>query len=68
MFCHDRLGHSGSIMMRPIIENSHGYPLKNQKILLSSGYPCSACSQGKLITKPSYSKIVVECPYFLERI
>ena len=55
-------------MMRWIIENSHAHPLKNQKILLSSNYPCSACFQGKLITKPSHSKIVVECPFFLERI
>ena len=65
---HDRLGHPRSIMMCQIIENSYGRPLKNQKILLSSDYPCSACSQGKLITKPSHSKIVVECPSFLERI
>ena len=68
MLWHDRLGHPELIMMRRIIENSHGHPLKNQKILLSSDYPCSACSQGKLITKPSHSKIVVECPSFLERI
>ena len=68
MLWHDRLGHPGLIMMRRIIENSHGHPLKNQKILLSSNYPCSACSQGKLITKPSHSKIAVECPSFLERI
>ena len=62
MLWHDRLGHPGSIMMHWIIENSHGHPLKNQKILLPSDYPCSACSQGKLITKPSSSKIVVGCP------
>ena len=55
-------------MMRRIIENSHGHPLKNQKILLPSDYPYSACFQGKLITKPSHSKIAVECPSFLERI
>ena len=55
-------------MIRRIIENSHGHPLKNQKILLSSDYSYSACSQGKLITKPSHSKIVVECPSFLEII
>ena len=54
--------------MRRIIENSHGHPLKNQKILLPSDYPCSARSQSKLITKPSHSKIVVECPSFLEII
>ena len=62
MLWHDRLGHPGSIMMHWIIDNSHGHPLKNQKILLPSDYSCSACSQGKLITKPSSSKIVVGCP------
>jgi hypothetical protein len=55
-------------MIRRIIENSHGHPLKNQKILAPSDYPCSAYSQGKLIIKPSLSKIVVESPSFLERI
>jgi hypothetical protein len=65
---HNRLGHLGSIMMRRIIENSYGHPLKNQKILLLSDYPCSACSQGKLIIKPSLSKIAVESLSFLERI
>ena len=55
-------------MMRQIIENSHGHPLKNQKILFPSDYPCSTCSQGKLIIKPSLSKIVVESLSFLERI
>ena len=68
MLWHDHFGHPGSIMMCRIIENSHEHPLKNQKILLSNDYPCSACSQGKLITKPSHSKIVIECPSFLQRI
>ena len=68
MLWHDRLGYPGSIIMRQIIKNSHGHLLKHQKILLSNDYPCSACSQVKLITKPSHSKIVVECPSFLERI
>ena len=65
---HDRFRHPGLIMMHRIIENSHGHPLKNQKILLPSDYPCNARSQCKLITKPSHSKIVIECPSFLERI
>ena len=65
---HDLLGHSGSVMMCRIIENSHGHPLKNQKILLPSDYTCSACSQGKLIIKPSPLKISIESPSFLERI
>ena len=55
-------------MMRRIIENSHGHPLMNQKILLSSDYPCTACSQGKLIVKPSHTKVLVESLTFLERI
>jgi len=33
MLWHDHLGHPGTIMMRQIIENSHGHPLNNQKIL-----------------------------------
>ena len=65
---HDLLGHLRSVMMCRIIENSHGHPLKNQKILLPSDYPCSACSQGKLIIKPSPLKIFIEYPSFLERI
>jgi hypothetical protein len=55
-------------MMRRIIENSLGHPLKNQKILLPSDYPCAACSQGKLVIKPSPSKVIVESPSFLQRL
>ncbi|KAL0541215.1 hypothetical protein IC582_021256 [Cucumis melo] len=65
---HDRLGHPGSIMMRRIIENSHEHPLKNQKILQSKELSCIACSQGKLIIRPSPAKVGVELPTFLERI
>ena len=68
MLWHDRLGHPGSIMMRRIVENSQGHPLKNQKILLPKNYPCNACSQGKLIIRPSISKVIVESPSFLQRI
>ncbi|KAL4026378.1 hypothetical protein IC575_014807 [Cucumis melo] len=65
---HDRLGHPGSIMMKRIIENSHGHPLKNQKILQSKELSCIACSQGKLIIRPSPAKVGVESPIVLERI
>ena len=65
---YDRLGHLRSTMMRRIIENSHGHPLKNQKILLSSDYPCTACSQGNLIVRLSHTKVLVESPTFLEQI
>ena len=65
---HDRLGHLGSSMMCRIIEHSHGHPLKNQKILLPNKYSCATCSQGKLIVKPSFTKVIFESPVFLERI
>ena len=63
---HDRLGHRGSIMIRKMIENSHGHPLKNQKVLKSNEFSYVAYSQGKLITKPSLAKVGVESPAFLE--
>jgi hypothetical protein len=68
MLWHNHLGHPETIIMRRIIENSHGYPLKNQKIRLPSHYPCAACSQGKPVIKSPHSKIIVESPSFLQRI
>ena len=65
---HNRLGHPGSLMMWRIIEQSHGHPLKNQKILLPNEFSCDPCSQGKLIVRPSFNKIMSESPVFLERI
>ena len=65
---HDRLGHPGSSMIRRIIEHSNGHPLKNQKILFPNELSCEACSQGKLIVRPSINKIMSESPVFLERI
>ena len=55
-------------MMRRIIEHSHMHPLKNQKILLLNEYSCVACSQGKFIVRPSFSKVTIESPLILERI
>ena len=55
-------------MMRRIIEHSDRHPLKNQKILFLDKYSCVACSQGKLIVRPSFSKVIYELPVFLERI
>jgi hypothetical protein len=68
MLWHDRLGHPGTIIMNRIIKNSHGHPLKNQKILLPSNYPCVACFEGKLIIKQSPSKVIVESSSILQRI
>ena len=55
-------------MMRLIIGQSLGHPLKNHKILLPNEFSCDPCSQGKLIVGPSFKKIMSESPVFLERI
>ena len=60
---HDQLGHSRSIMVWRIIENSHGHPRKNQKIFQSNELSCVACSQEKLIIRPSPTKVGVESAY-----
>ena len=65
---HDRLGHLGSSMMYRIIEHSHRHQLKNQKTLLPNEYSCAVCSQGKLIVRPSFIKVISKSPVFLERI
>jgi hypothetical protein len=52
---HDRLGHLGLSLMRRIINNSAGHDVR--------GFPnpkdfiCTACTKGKLITRPSLLKI-----------
>ena len=55
-------------MMRRIIVNTRGHPLKNTKVLLFKDYSCETCSQGKLITRPSLNKVNLESPAFLQRI
>nr|KYP50484.1 hypothetical protein KK1_027736 [Cajanus cajan] len=62
---HDWLGHPKTIMMRKIIENSCGHLLKNQEILQSNIFSCTACSQRKLIIRPSPAKIGNESILFL---
>lgn len=64
---YDRLGHSGSTMLRKIVESTHGHPLKDLK-LKKEDKPCETCSIGKIITKHSLGKIQTESPAFLERI
>ena len=61
---HNRLGHPGSIMMRRIIENSSEHSLINEKILQTNKFSCAACSQVKLIIRPSLAKIGIESLYF----
>lgn len=62
------MGHPGSIMMRQIIKNLNGHPLKNLKILESGEFSYAACFQDKSITRPLLIKIGIESPLFLKRI
>lgn len=65
---HDRLGHPGSNMLRRIINNLYGHSLSNNQLTLLGDHFCTPCSQGKLVTKPSFLKIASESPSFLQRI
>ena len=65
---HERLRHPSVIMMREIITSFHGHPLKDYKILTNNKYICLACLMGKLITRPSTTKVTDESPKLLKRI
>ena len=65
---HDRLSHSGSIMMQRIVESSHGHPLKGQQIFQMNKVSCEAYSLSKLITRPLLAKIESKSHLFFERI
>ena len=54
--------------MRRIIENSHGHPLKDLKILSSNEFMCKACSLRKLNMRPSIIKVNAEYSMLLEII
>ncbi|XP_075092484.1 uncharacterized protein LOC142172710 [Nicotiana tabacum] len=53
-------------MMCRIIENSNGHTLKNKKILQFKEFSCAACSQGKLVIKPTSAKVGIESPAFID--
>ena len=55
-------------MMRRIVQNSNRHPLTSRQILKSHDFSCTACSQGQLIIRPSFTKIVSQSPTFLDRI
>ncbi|KAG7568080.1 GAG-pre-integrase domain [Arabidopsis thaliana x Arabidopsis arenosa] len=64
---HDRLGHPGTTMMRKLIQSSQGHTLRENRVF-PQHLTCTACSQGKLITRPSSVKVSKETLHFLERI
>ena len=55
-------------MMRRIVQNSNGHPLTSKQILVIDSYTCVACSKGKLIIIPSFTKVTFESLAFLESI
>ena len=65
---HERVRHLGLSMMRRIVQNSNGHPLTSRQILKSHDFNCTACSQDKLIIRPSFTKISSKTPAFLEHI
>ncbi|GJX99552.1 disease resistance CC-NBS-LRR class family protein [Tanacetum coccineum] len=63
------LSHPGSTMMKRIVENTHGHPLKDQKFpKIDKVTLCTSCSLGKLIARSLPLKVKNESPMFLERI
>ena len=64
---HDRLGHPRPSMMRKLIMNSNDHSLKEKRVI-PKHLSCVACSQGKLISRPSPAKVTKETINFLERI
>ena len=65
---HERLGHPGIRMMHNIINSSVGHVIKTTQFPKPEDFLCTACAQGKLITKPSYLKVKSESLAFLEKI
>ena len=55
-------------MMCRIVQNSNRHPLMSRQILKSNDFSFTACSQDKLIIRPSFTKIASKSPTFLERI
>ena len=55
-------------MIRRIVENSNEHPLRSRQILKSPSFTCVDRSQGKLISRPLFTKVIYESPTFLERI
>ena len=59
---HERLEHPGISMMHRIVQNSTRHPLTSREILVTDGYTCAACSKGKLIIRPFFTKVTFESP------
>ena len=65
---HERLGHPGQNMMCRILTNFIGHNMPSIRIPFVNNFFCEACAKGKLIVRPSCSKVGIESPIFLEWI
>jgi hypothetical protein len=57
---HKRLGHPEIRKMRNIINSTIDHGIKTTQFPKPEDFFCTACAQGKLITKPSYLKVKFE--------
>ena len=55
-------------MMRRIVQNYNRHPLTSRQILKSHYFSCTVCFQGKLIIRPSFTKIASESLAFIKCI
>ena len=55
-------------MMCQILTNSIGHNMSNNRIPSINKFICEACAKGKLIVRPSHTKVGIESPIFFELI
>ena len=55
-------------MMCRILTNSIGHNMSSNKIFYVNKFICEACDKGKIIVRPSCTKVGIESPIFLKRI
>ena len=65
---HELLGHPRQNIMCRILTNSIGHHMPSSKIPYVNKFICEACAKGKLIVRPSRTKVGIESPIFLEWI
>ena len=55
-------------MMCQILTNPIGHNMPSSKISFVNKFICEACGKGKLIVRPSRTKVGIKSPIFLKRI
>ena len=62
---HERLGHPRKNMMCQILTNYIGHNMSSSRNPFVNKFICEACVKGKLIVRPSRTKVLIESPIFL---